>query len=418
MIKLEQLLSVLKSGNYALERKLQNLLAEDIQLVEYTDDSALFIKDNYLVLAKFKHSLNENAISSDDIIDNEIIYISKNDLEVSLKEDLERIISAVSTEDLLTSKELTEAFCEKFYQYSVLKNVYPFVFTESLAPKAKGYKLRKKGFDLVSKFKGAVFSMTAVNESADDISVVHMAELLEAYGSVLSLGKDKVKTFVLDAVFNNDTLAESITKSLFEMINELPDSNKDIEDASKQGYDFEQGHFPDEDYTADEEYTSPEEEEHETPEEETEEFAPFDPAKLTPEESHQLHVDTLKSILDTIYNFVIEKSNSQEETTISPDTDKTIKDDIDKLADEAISDEDLASIEGRWMPVLDYFLSSDVHKTESEEFELPIDSQISPEGEEHNVDELGGTGEETGEALGTEPNALPQEPNTEENKGF
>lgn len=393
---MEQLVNILKGGNYALERKLSNLLAEDVQLVEYTDDSVLFIKNNHLVIATFKHPLTEAMLTSDDIIDNKIIYISRKDVVKNLQERLHNAIAALSNDDFLTAKELSADFLNEYYQYHILSTSYPFIFTEALAPMSKGFELRKRGFDSINQFKGAIFALSAVNESADSITPVDYVNILESFGPVLALGKAPVTAIVSDALFGNTTLAESIVATLYEMAEELPDTNKDLQTAFEDGYDLEAGKYPDEDEVSDEDYAQEAEEDEageETEDEQAPEFAPFDPSKLTDEETQQLHINTLKSVLQSIYDFVVEKANDATETTIEPDTDTRIKADLDKLESNEVNAEELASIEARWMPVLDYFLSSDIHRTEEDEFALPLDSTLAPS-EETPVDEIGATGDD------------------------
>lgn len=396
MMHMEQLVNILKGGNYALERKLSNLLAEDVQLVEYTDDSVLFIKNNHLVIATFKHPLTEAMLTSDDIIDNKIIYISRKDVVKNLQEQLHNAIAALSNDDFLTAKELSADFLNEYYQYHILSTSYPFIFTEALAPMSKGFELRKRGFDSINQFKGAIFALSAVNESADSITPVDYVNILESFGPVLALGKAPVTAIVSDALFGNTALAESIVATLYEMAEELPDTNKDLQTAFEDGYDLEAGKYPDEDEVSDEDYAQEAEEDEageETEDEQAPEFAPFDPSKLTDEETQQLHINTLKSVLQSIYDFVVEKANDATETTIEPDTDTRIKADLDKLESNEVNAEELASIEARWMPVLDYFLSSDIHRTEEDEFALPLDSTLAPS-EETPVDEIGATGDD------------------------
>lgn len=396
MMHMEQLVNILKGGNYALERKLSNLLAEDVQLVEYTDDSVLFIKNNHLVLATFKHPLTEAMLTSDDIIDNKIIYISRKDVVKNLQEQLHNAIAALSNDDFLTAKELSADFLNEYYQYHILSTSYPFIFTEALAPMSKGFELRKRGFDSINQFKGAIFALSAVNESADSITPVDYVNILESFGPVLALGKAPVTAIVSDALFGNTALAESIVATLYEMAEELPDTNKELQTAFEDGYDLEAGKYPDEDEVSDEDYAQEAEEDEageETEDEQAPEFAPFDPSKLTDEETQQLHINTLKSVLQSIYDFVVEKANDATETTIEPDTDTRIKADLDKLESNEVNAEELASIEARWMPVLDYFLSSDIHRTEEDEFALPLDSTLAPS-EETPVDEIGATGDD------------------------
>lgn len=393
---MEQLVNILKGGNYALERKLSNLLAEDVQLVEYTDDSVLFIKNNHLVIATFKHPLTEAMLTSDDIIDNKIIYISRKDVVKNLQEQLHNAIAALSNDDFLTAKELSADFLNEYYQYHILSTSYPFIFTEALAPMSKGFELRKRGFDSINQFKGAIFALSAVNESADSITPVDYVNILESFGPVLALGKAPVTAIVSDALFGNTALAESIVATLYEMAEELPDTNKELQTAFEDGYDLEAGKYPDEDEVSDEDYAQEAEEDEageETEDEQAPEFAPFDPSKLTDEETQQLHINTLKSVLQSIYDFVVEKANDATETTIEPDTDTRIKADLDKLESNEVNAEELASIEARWMPVLDYFLSSDIHHTEEDEFALPLDSTLAPS-EETPVDEIGATGDD------------------------
>ena len=393
---MEQLVNILKGGNYALERILSNLLAEDVQLVEYTDDSVLFIKNNHLVIATFKHPLTEAMLTSDDIIDNKIIYISRKDVVKNLQEQLHNAIAALSNDDFLTAKELSADFLNEYYQYHILSTSYPFIFTEALAPMSKGFELRKRGFDSINQFKGAIFALSAVNESADSITPVDYVNILESFGPVLALGKAPVTAIVSDALFGNTPLAESIVATLYEMAEELPDTNKELQTAFEDGYDLEAGKYPDEDEVSDEDYAQEAEEDEageETEDEQAPEFAPFDPSKLTDEETQQLHINTLKSVLQSIYDFVVEKANDATETTIEPDTDTRIKADLDKLESNEVNAEELASIEARWMPVLDYFLSSDIHRTEEDEFALPLDSTLAPS-EETPVDEIGATGDD------------------------
>ena len=67
------------------------------------------------------------------------------------------------------------------------------------------------------------------------------------------------------------------------------------------------------------------------------------------------------------------------------------------------------------MPVLDYFLSTDIHRTEEDEFALPLDSTLAPS-EETPVDEIGATGDDQASEEDTQEKPE-EEPQAEEEVG-
>ena len=94
-MNLKTLTNILKSGNLALGQKLSNLLTEDCAILEYTDDAVLFQKNNYLVLAKFNHNLNEAQMNAESFLDNECIYVSAKQTEKTLQENLIQLVDNI-----------------------------------------------------------------------------------------------------------------------------------------------------------------------------------------------------------------------------------------------------------------------------------------------------------------------------------
>lgn len=424
-MKLNNLLNILRGGNLALGQKLQNLLTEDCVVLEYTDDAVLFHKNNHLVLAKFKHNLSESKMSAEDVLDNEVIYVSGSNTEKELKTSMLNIVDGLVEENYTAAEAELASFCETYYQYSILKRRYPSLFTENLAKKSKGLAIRQKAAKQISSFRSDIFSLATVNESVMDAT--EYVSVLEQTGLVLALGKHKILPIVLDALLGNQELAEQITTRLYDTATSLTEANEDLMKMVDKGYDLEAGKYKDEDAdeVAGEDLDSDLDSiDSEFPEEETEEneFQEFDPSKLSDEEIKTLHVDILKSFLDAMSEFVGRESQDPENTSIDPDLDEKLKEDLEKLEDLAVTDEELSRIEADWQPVLSFFLSSDLYKSdqdmESDEMSLEDtvdggeDAELAPEGDES----MEAPAEESMEVPGQETALGEEEPETEEER--
>lgn len=394
---LTNLLSILKSGNVALGHKLNSLLTEDCNILEYTDDAVLFTKNNRLVLAKFKHNLAESKMSAEDVVDNEILYVSGKDTEGSLRESVINVIDNLVEDNYLSAEEELKKFVETYFQYSVLKLKYPELFNENLIKKSKGFSVRKKALSMVEDFRSEVFTVATLKESAQ-LELADYTSILENTGLVLSLGKKKVLEIVTDSLLGNAELAESITDKLFDVADTLVEANDDLKELHDKRYDLEAGKFGDEDAdeVASEDLTAPEEPETDFEGgEESKEFTEFDPAKLSDEELKSLHKTVLTSILSDMQDFVSKKANDASDTDTPADLDQTLKGDLDMLGTPDIADEDLSRIEARWQPVLTYFLSSDMYKPDQDLDNEDLDiSDVVSGGENPELgDEEAGEGE-------------------------
>lgn len=366
-MNLINLTSILKSGNVALGQKLQNLLTEDCHILEYTDDAVLFQKDNYLVLAKFKHNLNEAAMTSDAIIDNEVISISLKDTTKNLKEHLISLVDNLVEDNYVSAEDNIKGFCEQYFQFHVLKSKFPNLFTENLVKQAPGFKLRKKGHENIQNFKSELFSILSLKEGKE-VEIADYTSMLENYGSVLFLGKSVVKSIVEDAVFGNKELAEAITDKLYLIATTLSENNDELAELGHEvsrGYDLEGGKFGDEDAdnVASEDLSAPEDTiETDFPEEEEPaEFAEFDPSSLSDEEIEALHKSVLKSVLSSMVDFVSREANNPKNSEMAADMDESIKTDIEALDDPELSAETLSHIEAKWQPIISFFLDSDLY---------------------------------------------------------
>jgi len=417
-MSLKTLTSILKSGNAALGQKLCNLLTEDCTILEYTDDAVLFQKNNYLVIAKFKHNLAEAKMTSDDILDNEVIYVSAKDTEKELKESLFKLIDNLVEDDYVTAEEDMRNFCEEFYQFNLLRTKFPQTFTENLVKKAPGFKLRKKATSQISEFKSEVFSLATLAESKE-FDVAECASLIETCGCVLFLGKTKVLPIVEDALLGNKDLAEILTEKLFETAKTLTEANDDISHELDNGYKLDDGKFENEedDDIEGEDYSAPEDIENEFPEEEEgkHEFEEFDPSKLSDEEIKELHKTVLLSILNGMSEFVSREANNPENAKVNADLDDKLKHDIDVLNSPELADDELSSIEAQWHPVLEYFLDSDLYTPEqdlgAEEIELKNDDEGEDPDSAEEPEEEGEPTEELGEnPMGQSPELPQQEP--------
>ncbi len=392
-MKLTNLVSILRSGNKALGQKLDNLLTEDCTILEYTDDAVLFTKNGHLVLAKFKHDLSESRLSPDNILDNEVVYISGKETETSLKEGLLSVIDNLIEEDYIRAEENLALFTETYYQYFALKSRYPELFSENLKKQSKGFKLRKAALDKLDEFKSEVFSTVSLRESKKDS--IDYSTLLESVGEVLVLGKTKLLPHIQEALLGHTQLAEKVANQLFETAMTLPESNRILETVLASGYNLVEGFDSDEetpDEVSNEDLTAPlePEEEFETDEfeEGPKEFVEFDPAKLSDEELKELHKTVLASILKDMEEFVATKSNDELATDIPADLDSTLKTDLALLDAGEISDEDLTKIEAKWQPIISYFLDSDMYKPEQElEPDEDVSDVISGGEEEETADE-------------------------------
>lgn len=417
-MSLKTLTSILKSGNKALEEKLRNLLTEDCSILEYTDDSVLFRKNNYLVIAKFKHNLAESKMSAEDMLDNEVIYVSAKQTDKELKEQVIRLIDNLVEEDYVSAEEDLNKFCEEFYQYNLLKRRFPETFVENLIKKAPGFRLRKSGNSLINEFKSDVFSLVTLSE-AEDLDISDYTSLIDSCGPVLFLGKNKVSSIIEDALLGNKERSDNITEKLFETAKTLLEVNDDIKRAMDSDYDLEGGKFPseDSDSVAEEDYDAPEELDTEFPEDEgKKDFEEFSPENLSDEEVKQLHKDILTSILDGMSAFVSREANNSENLNVSADLDDRLKTDLDILNKPDLADDELSDIEARWNPIISTFLDSDLYTPEqdlgAEEVELKADDGgENPESIEEPEES------ETPEVPGVEPQTLPGYEESQEKQG-
>lgn len=398
-MNLKNLTSILKSGNIALGQKLQNLLTEDCHILEYTDDAILFQKDNFLVIAKFKHDLNESKMTSDSIIDNEVISISLKDTTKTLKNNMISIVSDLVEDNYLSAEENLKLFCEQYLQFHIIKSNFPSLFTENLNKQAPGFKLRKKGYASIQGFKSELFGLLSLKEGKE-VEIREYTLVLEAFGSVLFLGKEKVKAIVLDAVFGNVKLAESVTDKLFLVATTLSEDNNELANLGNTmnaGYNLEAGKFAteDENDVAAEDLEAPEdtiEDEFPTEEEGPSDFSDFDPSSLNDEEVRELHKSILKSVLSSMEDFVTREANDPKNSEMAADMDDSLKGDLEALNDMEISDETLSHIEAKWQPIISYFLDSDLYSpdqdlgeeevevsaAENEEVGEPIEAEEPP----------------------------------------
>ena len=375
-MKLNNLLSVLRGGNLALGQKLHNLLTEDCVILEYTDDAVLFHKNNHLVLAKFKHNLSESRLSAEDVLDNEVLYVSGTDAEKDLKNSMLSIVDSLVEENYVSAEEELAHFCEQYFQYSLLKRRYPSLFTENLAKKSKGLAVRRAAAKQIPSFRSDIFSLATINESVMDAS--EYVSVVETTGLVLALGKKKILPIVLDALLGNQELAEQITTRLYDTVTSLTEANKDLMGLVSSGYDVEGGKFADEDEEdlENEDLEVGEDEDSDLDlddldsenEEGSEvgEFSEFDPSKLSDEEIKTLHVDILKSFLGAMSEFVGREASNPENDAVDPDLDEKLKEDLDKLDELDVTDEELSRIEADWQPVLSFFLDSDLYKSDQD----------------------------------------------------
>ena len=418
-MSLKTLTSILKSGNKALEEKLHNLLTEDCSILEYTDDSVLFQKNNYLVLAKFKHNLAESKMTAEDILDNEVIYVSAKQTDKELKEQIIKLIDNLVEEDYVSAEDDLNKFCEEFYQYQLLKRRFPETFTENLIKKAPGFKLRKSGNSLINEFKSDVFSLVTLSE-AEDLELADYTSLIESCGPVLFLGKDKVVSIIEDALLGNKERSESITEKLFETAKTLNEINEELKQAMDNDYDLDDGKFSSEDpdSVSEEDYNAPEDLETEFSEDEgKKDFEEFTPENLSDEEVKQLHKDILTSILDGMSAFVSREANNSENLNVSADLDDRLKTDLDILNKPDLGDDELSDIEARWNPIISTFLDSDLYTPEqdlgAEEVELKADDG----GENPESIEEPEEAPEEPEVPGVEPQTLPGYEESQEKQG-
>jgi hypothetical protein len=387
-MKLQTFVDILRGGNLALGSKLSNLLTEDCTILEYTNDSVLFSKGHKLVLATFKNPLTESKMTSSNILENEVIEISKVELTETMKNTLNKVVECVISENLVDGQEYLDEFCQTFYQTAILRNRYPEVFVEELIKKSEGRAIRMEARLLISEFKAAVFNAAVMTESADDEDVItaNLVAVVESkLGKVLNLGKVKVKEIIADALLGNTLLSESITENLYIILEGLEDNSH-----RENRYDAGAGKFSDEDQSEldreDEEIPSvPTEKDNINDEDEAKEFAPFNPAMFSEDDIKQLHKTTLKSILLAMQDFVHDKASDSEDTQVDPDLAEQINADLLALEDgEELGDDRLAEIEARWNPMISYFLDSSYHtpteELEGAEEDQPLEDQLPPEG--------------------------------------
>lgn len=387
-MKLQTFVDILRGGNLALGSKLSNLLTEDCTILEYTNDSVLFSKGHKLVLANFKNPLTESKMTSSNILDNEVIEISKKDLTESMKNMLNKVVECVISENLVDAQEHLDEFCQTFYQTSILSNRYPEMFTEELIKNSAGRIIRMEARNLVSAFKAEIFNTAVITEGSeeDDTMATNLAALVESdLGKVLNLGKVKVKEIVTDALLGNTVLAESLTDNLYEILEWSMEKGSGRDD----NYDAGAGKFSDEDEEdlarEEEEIPSvPTEKDDINAEDESKEFAPFNPAMFSEEDIKQLHKTTLKSILLAMQEFVQDKAADSADEQVDPDLADQINADLLALEDgEELGDDRLSEIEARWNPMISYFLDSSYHtpadELEGADEDQPLEDQLPPE---------------------------------------
>lgn len=374
-MKLDSLVRLFKGGNAALASKLNNLLTEDCQILEYTDDAVLFSKGEKLVLANFVNSLTESTLVSENIIDNEVITVSELETKKSLRKKLLETISNLADENYVDAEDALTSFCEDYKIYSYLKLRYPTVFVETRIKDTRGHEIRLKATSLIPSFKAAVFSSVLMNESKKtSLEVASAVSIIEKYGLVLALGKARLLPIVEDALLSNKELAKIITESLYEVYKELREANEELQNTEDSGYDVEAGKFPDE---LDTDPATDDQEAPVAPSSEDEvatDYKPLDPSKLSEDDLKQLHKDTLRSVITSIKNFVVSKANDASDTAIDPNAEDNITKDLDDLDDPEITDERLSEIEGRWNPVLSYFLDSDSHQPDDDMLDTGVDA--------------------------------------------
>lgn len=389
-MKLQTFVDILRGGNLALGSKLSNLLTEDCTILEYTTDSVLFSKGHKLVLATFKNPLVESKMTSANILDNEVVEISKAGMTESMQGMLHKVVECVVSENLVDAQEHLDEFCQTFYQMAILKNRYPEVFVEELVKSSKGRSIRMEARQLIPAFKAEIFNSTVLTENYDeDSATTSILALVESnLGKVLVLGKEKVKAIVTDALLGNAFLAESITNSLYDATEFVTKSTLLENDGNP--YDMGAGKFSDEDeeeLEAEENEIPaiPTEKENINDEDESKEFEPFNPAMFSEDDIKQLHKTTLKSILLAMQDFIHDKAADSADDQIDPDLADQINADLLAIDDEDLGDDRLSEIEARWNPMISYFLDSSYH-TPSDELEdlndQPIEDQLPPEAPE------------------------------------
>ncbi len=413
-MSLKTLTSILKSGNIALGQKLHNLLTEDCSILEYTDDAVLFRKNNFLVLAKFKHDLTESKMTSDAILDNEVIYVSAKDTEKELREHLFKLIDDLVEEDYVSAEDGLKTFCETYYQYQILKQRFPETFTENLVKKSPGFKLRKLGNSQISEFKSDIFSLITLKDS-EDLEIADYASIIENAGAVLFLGKEKVIPIVEDALLGNSKLAELVVAKLYETATTLTEANEELKNAMNDNYSLEAGKYSDED-TENEDYNAPDDIVNDFPEEEEnsekKDFEEFDPSSLSDEEVKELHKDILTSILQGMSEFVSREANNPDNARVSADLDDRLKGDLEVLNKADLADDELSDVEARWNPVISYFLDSDLYTPEQDLGAEEVELKNEDEGEQPE------SIEEPEEMPAEEPASLPTGQENEERQGL
>ena len=391
-MKIKNFVDILRGGNLALGSKLSNLLTEDCTILEYTNESVLFSKGSKLVLAKFKHPLTEARMTSEHIIDNEVIELSEADLSKSMKDTLTSVVECIISENLVDAQEKLDEFCQTFYQMSIVKHRYPEIFTEELKKNSKGAYVRKESLALVPAFKAELFSATVVTEDIGSDEVTGLLAIVESkLGLVLALGKAKVMDIVTDALLGNSVLAESVTENLF-LIAEDMTSDSPVGSLRDKDYDLSAGKFSDEDdEDLKDELPSVPTEKDSLDEDEKGEYEPFNPAMFSEDDIKQLHKTTLKSILVAMHEFIHDKATDTENNNIDPELADQIDADLEALEDgDELGDDRLSEIEARWNPMITYFLDAsehtptkDVEKLEDE----PLEDQDTGE-ESTPVDDI------------------------------
>lgn len=389
-MRLTNFVDILRGGNLALGSKLSSLLTEDCTIIEYTNDSVLFSKGSKLILAKFKNPLTESKMTSENMLENEVIEISKTDLTETMKNTLNKVVECVISENLVDAQEHLDEFCQTFYQMAIIKNRYSETFVEELKKNNRGIAIRNEARTLIPAFKAELFTITVVTESVseDDITANLMSLVESKLGTVLALGKKRVFELVTDALLGNTTIAEAVMSDLYTIAEEL-DSSTPVGSMRDENYDLGAGKFADEDEEdLEDEIPSVPTEKDSLDEDEKGEFAPFNPAMFSEDDIKQLHKTTLKSILLAMQEFIHDKASDTSDEEIDPELGEQI--DADLLAlegGEDLGDDRLSEIEARWNPMISYFLDSS-HTPPDELAELedqPLEDQLPPAAPEESA---------------------------------
>jgi len=394
-MNLKSLVNTIRTGNVSLGTKLASVLEDDCVILEYTDNFVLLLKEGKLIKSTFKLTKNGEIKP----LENTYVSISITELNKKLNRTMKKLVESVATEDFVSAESLLKKFCETYKYTSVLKLQAPDVFVEANRHSTKGFKLRKKAFKHLEEFKSKLFKMAVIDESLEN-DLSSLTSLVESDGIVLALGKKRIKKIITESLLGNEFMAEEITNKLYSIVSELREANEDL--AKNPDFDLEAGRMPGEskDAVKAENLDSDEDTLPEVGEQEKEpaDFSPFDPSEISEEDSRELHREILKSILTSMKDFVIRKSNDPEETSVPANLEDKIVADLDSLEDPALSDERLSEIEAHWQELLDFFLTDENENWEEPEEEEPLDMEIPGSNESENVGEV-----DTTSGLGQEP---------------